>query len=155
VKKKQGLQRPSEKIMAAQRGESAPAPSGIKVTFQALAFGLTFQNYSSSLVRSGCSAEMEQIKADLGYDGAPILERLLIDEVAVCWLRMGEAEAIYSQIMSQVHTYDKAQYAEKRLTACMKRYTHICESLARMRRDIIPAVQVNIAGQQIVMGGKR
>lgn len=155
MSKKQGLQRPSEKILAAQRGESAPAPSGVNVTFQTLAFGLTFQNYTSSLVRNGCRAEMAQIKADLGYDGAPALERLLVDEIVLCWLRMGEAEVMYSQIMSSTHKADKAEYAEKRLSACLKRYTHICESMARMRRDIIPAVLVNIAGQQIVMGGKR
>ncbi len=153
TRKKQSLQRPSDRL--AQRGATIPAQvdTSPKITFQSLAFGLTFANYSSPLVKEGCRLKMAEIKMGLGYESAPELERLLIDEIAMCWLRIGEAEAMYSQIMSGTHDADKAMYAERRLSACHARYTRSCESLARVRRlsGIIPAVQVNIAERQIVM----
>jgi hypothetical protein len=154
MKKKRSLLPPSKRILAAQQGTNQLERPKVDVTFQALAVGLSFQNYTSSLLAEGTRSVMAKMKVELGYETAPALERLLIDQIALCWFRVGEAEAMYSQIMSQVHNDDKAQYAEKRLTACMGRYTRIVESLARIRRDVIPAVQVNIADQQIVMGAK-
>jgi hypothetical protein len=156
VKNKQGLQRPSERLLAAKDNPTVALDSP-GVTFQTLAVGLMFKNYSSDLVKKGCQSKMAQIKQGLGYDTAPELERLLIDEIALCWLRMGEAEAMYSQIMSGTHDADKATYAERRLSACLKRYTRGCESLARLRRssNIILAVQVNVSSEWIVGRGKQ
>jgi hypothetical protein len=154
MKKKESLQRPSERLLAAQRGEIAPSPLKGNATLHTMAEILTLANYTSTMIRDGCRATMAEIKQGLGYENAPVLERLLIDQLVMCWLRVGEAEAMYSQIMGASHDFDKAVYAEKRLTACLGRYTRVVESLARIRQDIIPAVQVNIAGQQIVMGAK-
>ena len=153
MSKKQGLQRPSERILAAQReANKPPTPLQGYVTLHTMAEILTLSSYAAEMVRDGCRARMADIKTDLGYEGASGVERLLIDQIALSWLRVGEAEAMYSQVMSGSHNFDKAQYAEKRLTACTKRYTYLLEALARVRRTMIQAVQINIADKQIVMG---
>jgi hypothetical protein len=154
MNKKQSTGRPSEKLLAARDRQAAALPEPVRslLTLHKVASVITLAGYDSDLLKEACRVKMEQIKTDLGYDSAPEFERLLIDQIALCWLRVGEAEAMYSQIMSATHKSDKAEYAEKRLTACMSRYTRSLESLARMRRDVIPAIQMNIAGQQIVKG---
>lgn len=125
-----------------------------KTTLQTLAVSRALEAYDQPMMEESCRLRMEQIKAGLGYDTAPELERLLIDEIALCWLRVGEAEAMYSQIMGDTHQPGRALYAERRLSACLARQVRACEALARVRRlsKGTAAVQVNIAGQQIVTG---
>jgi hypothetical protein len=131
--------------------ESAQQPA--RITLQATAVLLTLAQFSSDMLKEGCRQRMDGIKAGLGFDAASELERLLIDEIALCWLRLGEAEAMYSQVHSATHQPEKAAYAERRLSACLTRYTRSCEALARVRRlSRGISLQVNIAGQQIVTG---
>jgi hypothetical protein len=131
--------------------ETKDAPA--RITLQALAVTLTLSQHRSEMLREGCRERMVSIKTGLGYDSAPELERLLIDEIALCWLRLGEAETMYSQVHSATHQPAKAAYAERRLSACLARYTRACEALARVRRlSRGVSLQVNIAGQQIVTG---
>jgi len=102
---------------------------------------------------------LQALKRDLGYDGAPMLEQLLIQHAALCWLKLSLVELSYSSVMRQSITLTLGIYWEKRLTAAQKRFTRSCESLTRIRRlsRNIPALQVNIAadgGQQINVSGK-
>jgi hypothetical protein len=148
MKKKQSLQRPSERLLTAQNKDALEAPKK-PVTFHFMAEILTLSRYNAQTLKDGCRAGMEEIKAGLGYESASAAERLLIDQIALAWLRVGEAEAMYSQTMSQSHNFDQAEYAEKRLTSCTKRYTHLLEALTRVRRLMIPNVQINIADNRL------
>src|SRR5688572_329229 len=94
------------------------------------------------------------LKKDLGSDGAPMLEQLLIQQAALCWLRLNLVELAYSSVMKQSITLTLGLYWEKRLTVSQRRFTRSCETLARVRKlsRNIPALQVNIAadgGQQV------
>jgi hypothetical protein len=94
------------------------------------------------------------LKKDLGSDGAPMLEQLLIQHAALCWLRLNLTELGYSSAMSQSISLTLGVYWEKRLTAAQKRFTRACETLTRVRKwsRTTPALQVNIAahgGQQV------
>jgi hypothetical protein len=94
------------------------------------------------------------LKKDLGSDGAPMLEQLLIQHAALCWLRLTLAELAYSSAMKQTITLTLGLYMEKRLTMAQRRFTRACETLARVRKlsRNTPALQFNIAangGQQV------
>lgn len=97
---------------------------------------------------------LQALKKDLGYDGAPMLEQLLIQQAALCWLKLNLVELNYSSVMKQSITLTLGMYWEKRLTAAQKRFTRACETLTRIRKwsRNTPALQVNIAtdgGQQV------
>lgn len=97
---------------------------------------------------------LQALKNELGYDDAPMLERLLIQQAALCWLKLNLVELNYSSVMKQSITLTLGVYWEKRLTAAQKRFARACETLARVRKlsRNTPALQVNIAadgGQQV------
>jgi hypothetical protein len=67
------------------------------------------------------------------YNGAPEAERLLISQVALCWLRLNLVEHGCTSNTSDEHSLTIGIYWEKRLTAVQKRYTRAVESLAKGR----------------------
>jgi hypothetical protein len=97
---------------------------------------------------------LQVLKKDLGYDVAPMLEQLLIQQAALCWLKLNLVELGYSNTMKQSITLTLGMYWEKRLSAAQRRFTRACETLARVRKlsRNTPALQFNIAtsgGQQV------
>ena len=97
---------------------------------------------------------LQVLKKDLGYDDAALLEKLLIQQAALCWLKLNLVELSYSNTMKQSTTLTLGIFWEKRLTAAQRRFTRACETLARVRKlsRNTPALQFNIAadgGQQV------
>jgi hypothetical protein len=76
-----------------------------------------------------------------------MLEQLLIQNAALCWLNLSLTELRYATTMKQSITLTLGMYWEKRLTAAQIRFARACESLARVRKltRSTPALQVNIA----------
>jgi len=100
---------------------------------------------------------LSSLREELGYVGAPILEQLLIQQAALCWLKLNLVELSYSCAMKQSITLTLGVYWEKRLSAAQRRFTKACESLARIRKlsHRSPALQFNIAndgGRQVNVG---
>lgn len=94
---------------------------------------------------------LQVLKKDLGYDDAPLLEKLLIQQAALCWLKLNLVELGYSGTMKQSITLTLGMYWEKRLSAAQKRFTRACETLARVRKlsRNTPALQFNIAANGV------
>lgn len=94
------------------------------------------------------------LRKELGYEAAPILEQLLIQQAALCWLKLNLVELSYSNAMKQSITLTLGIYLEKRLTAAQRRFTRACETLVRVRKlsRNDPSLHFNIAadgGQQV------
>jgi hypothetical protein len=89
------------------------------------------------------------LKKELGSEEAPLLEQLLIQQAALCWLKLNLVELSYSGTMKQSITLTLGIYWEKRLSAAQRRFTRACETLTRVRKlsRNTPALQVNIAAQ--------
>jgi hypothetical protein len=109
---------------------------------------------ATSAVKECWKHRLQVLKKELGSEGAPILEQLLIQQAALCWVKLNLVELSYSNVMKQSITLTLGMYWEKRLSAAQKRFTRACETLTRVRRlsRNVPALQVNIAsegGQQI------
>jgi hypothetical protein len=99
-------------------------------------------------------AGVEKLKEDLGYAGAPPLEKMLINQVALCWLRLNMLERTHWIKTYENHSTETGLYWDRRLLTAQRRFTRACESLARIRKlsRNTPALQVNIAtegGQQV------
>jgi len=101
---------------------------------------------SSQLTNKAIGVEMERLKASLGYGTSPVLERLLIDQVCMCHYRMWMAEFRHTERRNMDGlTINQRMYDEKSLTMIQARYLKAIETLAKVRRLKLPAVQVNVA----------
>src|SRR5690349_17146569 len=121
---------------------------------------MVIENAHATAALKGCRKHRLQVlKKDLGYDDAPLLEKLLIQQAALCWLKLNLVELSYSGTMAQSITLTLGIYWEKRLTAAQRRFARACETLARVRKlsRNAPALQFNIAasgGQQVNVASK-
>ena len=95
-------------------------------------------------------AKLDLLKKELGYETASAVERLLIDHVLTCWVRVEHAEVLYNnKAVGQFLSLNVALYWEQFLAAAQRRWLAAVESLARVRRlgARSPLFQVNIAEQ--------
>jgi len=58
---------------------------------------------------------LSSLRKELGYVGAPLLEQLLIQQAALCWLKLSLVELHYSNVMKQSITLTFGMYWEKRI----------------------------------------
>ena len=78
------------------------------------------------------------------------LESLIIRQIVGAWVRLAYTEYAYNgALVAGNQTLKQADFWERRLTAAERRYLRACETLARVRRLKVPAVQVNIAERQL------
>jgi len=107
----------------------------------------------SAFARESVRAYGDHIRNELGHESAQMLERLLIDQVVICWLRLYHIEIIYSQIRSSGPvTLDVGAYYEHRLSAAQRRFLRACTTLSRIRKmagRTPELLQLNIGAQQV------
>jgi len=93
------------------------------------------------------------VRDEMGYHSAPMMEKLLIENIVTCWLRMQHYEQQVAFRMKGSYTLTILEFWERRLTMAQRRYLAACESLAKIRKMAIPAVQLNIGDKQINVAG--
>jgi hypothetical protein len=99
-------------------------------------------------------AGVDKLKEELGYEFSPSLEKMLINQITLCWLRLNMLEHTHWVKTWESHSTETGLYWDRRLLTAQRRFTRACETLARVRKlsRNIPALQVNIAtkgGQQM------
>ena len=100
-------------------------------------------------LRASLKTGQSAMRQELGFRQATALERLLIDRVILCWLRLHHVDFWHTAVMEKNTSSPRANYWERRLSAAEHRYLRACESLARIRKLKLPSLQVNIAEKQI------
>lgn len=101
-------------------------------------------------VRASLDVGWKQMQVDMAHPGDGALEKMLVQQVALCWLKLAYTERHHEYYLTHGNTtITQADFWERRLSAAQRRYLRACESLARVRRLKLPAVQVNIAEQQV------
>jgi hypothetical protein len=117
------------------------------------------EKISNGASRAFMLAELVTLKKDLGFDVAPPLERLLIDQILTVRLRLIDTENRYNKIVvGNSVTLQQGQYWDNLLSSSQVRFLRAIETLARVRRLArnTPALQINIAregGQQVNVQG--
>ena len=106
----------------------------------------------STLMQKSLEQGVVSMRADLGHATAPPLERLLIEQVVLCWLDYHEAKWRHHVVLSDGTSFENAGWLEKRLNGAYRRYVRSIEALARIRK-MGPKVQINIAEQQVNVSG--
>lgn len=107
--------------------------------------------------RESILAGIAETKKALGYEQSPAIERLLIEHALLAKLHYDVATYQYTaRAYGGEQTITQGEFWERRLTAAQMRYLRAVETLARVRKMALPAVQVNIAtegGQQVNIAG--
>lgn len=82
----------------------------------------------------------------LGPDPSP-LERLLVDRILVCWLQVQAADR--DCLAAEKLPAKQADYRQRTRDRAHRRLLSAVKTLATVRKLALPALQVNIADQQI------
>jgi hypothetical protein len=109
---------------------------------------------ANPLVAESLKQYVRHLKADLNAHTASPLERILVEQVAMSWLRLNFIELAYNEQLSQSPDAPTLDHWDKRLSAAQRRFLQACQTLARISKltRTTPPLQINIAapgGQQI------
>ncbi len=94
---------------------------------------------------------LETMRREIAGENPSSLERLLAERIGVCWLELQYFEAIYAQNLGKL-TIAQGVYHQRRIDKAHRRYLSSIRALAQIRK-MGPAVQINIAEQQINTAG--
>lgn len=105
---------------------------------------------ATSAIKESIKHGLGAIERDLAQPGDGELEKLIIRQITGCWLRLSYVEYVVGRNTVEGNfTLNQGYFWERRLSAAQRRYLRAIETLARVRRLNLPAVQVNIGAQQM------
>lgn len=94
--------------------------------------------FSNVLIKKSTYMHLANMRVDAGYNTATAIEKGLIDNICLCWLRLHICEFHYEQYTKNA-SLDRALFWEKALSANQKRYLRSIETLAKVRKLQQPA----------------
>jgi len=94
--------------------------------------------------RRKCAA----LRRELAGESPTPLETLLVDRIVLSGLHLHYAEALYAQHL-ETFSLKQNEFYQRRLSLAQNRYLSAIRTLAQVRRLQVPAVQVNIAREQL------
>jgi hypothetical protein len=97
----------------------------------------------------GLEMKMAQVRKELEGPSPTFLERLLAERAATCWFNVTIYETLYAQ--SKNLSIGQAKWHIHRINAAHDRFLKSVATLARIRKLALPALQVNIAQNQVNM----
>lgn len=104
----------------------------------------------SAVTQETLTAAVAHLPNELTLPGDGVLESMLIQNIVLCWLRLAYVEYLYTSVtLQEGQTTARIEHWEGRLNAAQRRYLRAIESLSRVRKLSIPAMQLNIGQQQV------
>jgi predicted trehalose synthase len=103
------------------------------------------------LIQEALPAQLKAMRKELAGPDACPLEKLLAERIVACWLQLQYADVIYAQNLGTMNMV-QSEYHQRRLDRLQRRYLSSIKALAQIRK-LGPAVQINIAEQQINTAG--
>ncbi len=88
----------------------------------------------SAFFRECSEKYIEEMKAELGYHSSTFVEKMLIDEIVMRWLRLQLMENDHNKKLNESHTLAIGIHFDKRLHLAQKRYLRSIETLAKVRK---------------------
>jgi hypothetical protein len=98
------------------------------------------ETYSdSALMRELYQRQIEQKRVELGYDSGCVIERMLINQLALCHLRLSLIEMYHAEKVKQSHSTEVGMYWDRLLTTYQRRFERACLSLAKVKKLLAEA----------------
>jgi hypothetical protein len=101
------------------------------------------------MLREVAARDADRLRADLLGPAPTAIERLLVERVAVGWLQVQEADLR----LAAAGPGPNADRCQRRADHTQRRFLAALRALATVRRLARPALQVNIAEQQVNVTG--
>jgi len=107
-----------------------------------------------AFTREGIRRELERVRTDAAGPTPSPLERVLADRVALCWIAAMHADTQYAQRLADGMTWADSEYHQRRCERAQRQLLKAVQTLATVRRLLTPAVQLNVAENQITWRGR-
>ena len=98
-------------------------------------------------------AELRAKREELSQPGDGALERVLVERTALCWLATTTAEQCRAERWSEGVSPEMGLFWDRHVGRLHHDFLRACAALARVRRLRRPALQVNVAAQQVNVVG--
>ena len=95
--------------------------------------------------------KIEAVRDELAGPNPTPLERILSERVALCWFDTCDMDHRFADQSGL--SFQQAEYQESRRDRAQKRFLAACKTLATVRKLGVPAIQVNVARQQVNVAG--
>jgi hypothetical protein len=107
--------------------------------------------------KASLKEELCDVAAKLAGPSPSPAETLLAETAATCWFafRLNEAQYAASMRSEGGMTLAQSDHSQRRIDRCHRRFLSTVKALAAVRRLALPAVQINVARQQVnqITGG--
>ena len=102
------------------------------------------------LTREALKLKSEQLRRELLGPHPSPLERLMVERVVICWLQVSFHDS--TEAGAGDRSLRQAEFEMKRQESMQRRYLRAIRTLSEVRRLERPAMQVNIAENQLNVG---
>lgn len=98
--------------------------------------------YSSPAIAIYMEVSTWQMRVEMGYENAPTIERMLVDNIINCWLRL-----LFVELSPPQHRTSKHDIRDDHLTTAQRRFRQAILTFTRVKKFIsqTPALQFNTA----------
>ena len=100
----------------------------------------------NALTAECLKVKLEQMRDELGWQNSSELEKLLIEQICLTWLRLHALEGVHLSKTSESHSLNEGTYYDKRLSEAQKRFLRATETLAKVRKML---AQTQAAGAKM------
>jgi len=100
---------------------------------------ISAQSGNSHLIIEATTKKVADLRDKLGWSNSSQLEKIIIEQVCLNWLRLNSLELTHENKLRESHTLAVGEYWDKLLTQAQKRYLRACESLAKVRKLLAEA----------------
>ena len=101
-------------------------------------------------IREAMNRKLSGLRAELAGPSPSPLEQLLVERAVLCWLTVHVYEDRYATAGEM--SYRQAEFHERRIDRAHSRFLSAVKTLATVRKLALPALQVNIAENQVNAG---
>jgi hypothetical protein len=102
-------------------------------------------------VSEATARKLAEVRDELAGPNPMPIERLLAERAAVCWFLVNRYESNFSNAKDL--TIRQAAFHQEKIDRAHKRYLSALKTLATVRKLALPAIQVNIAKEQVNVAG--
>ena len=104
---------------------------------------------SGKIAKTAIQEQVNYLRDGMGYQEAPIMEKMIIDNIATCWLRLQYIDYAVAAKMAGDFNIRHMEFWQKSLATAQKSYLAACETLAKVRKMRLPNIQLNIGEKQV------
>jgi hypothetical protein len=104
----------------------------------------------NALQKEAMGHKLANLRAELAGPNPTPLERLLVERVVLCWLQANYEDVIDAQTLKHSTSWTQTLNRQRRAEVAQRRFLSAVKALAAVRRLALPALQVNVAQQQVV-----